>query len=210
MKIFWMKETNINDSCWSYNKLSHFSKMLSSCCRWAGSVTGKQVNFLCGCIFFWHRATIIWILLKWIDRPAITPKQKSNKAEHIMELLLSSPLESATGEPLMRWIAWRFKFFGEEKKTFSMRWHRIDQESCYDYAEAKGGRETTQEKSGLKFRNTLHTQIQTHTYTFASRCTKASVTFTWNYEAFKVLLQTCTFCFQNFPQCTERCWGQKL
>lgn len=45
-----------------------------------------------------------------------------------------------------------------------MRWHRIDQESCYDYDEAKGGRETTQEKSGLKFRNTLHTQIQTHTY----------------------------------------------
>lgn len=45
-----------------------------------------------------------------------------------------------------------------------MRWHRIDQESCYDNDEAKGGRERTQEKSGLKFRNTLHTQTQTRTY----------------------------------------------
>lgn len=163
MKIFWIKETNTKACSWSNNKLSHFSKMLSSCCCWADSVTSYNWSISSSVAFFsWHRATIIWILLKWIRRPAITPKEKYNNAQHITELLLSSPLESPTGEAAIRWTAWLFKFFWWRKETFSMRWHRIDQDSCYDYDEAKGGRERTQEKSGLKFRNTLHTDTHLH------------------------------------------------
>lgn len=161
MKIFWIWETNTKSCCWS-NKLSHIFPrrfLVAIVGLTALQVATSKFHFQLYFVF-WHRATIIWILWKWVHRPAINPQQKHNKAQHIWELLLSSPLES----PAMRRIAWLFKFFWWRKETFSMRWHRIDQESCYDNNEAKGGKERTQEKSGLKFRNTLHTQTQTQTH----------------------------------------------
>ena len=138
--------------------------------------------------------TFLWILLKWRHGPCITPQQKS---QPIGELLSPSPLESPTGEPVMRWIAWLFKFFGEiKRKRFCMRWHWIDQESCYDYDEAKGG-------GGRKNTRGKCTQVQEHVA--HTDTTTASITFAWNYGVFKVPLQTGWFSFQNFPYCTELC-----
>lgn len=56
-----------------------------------------------------------------------------------------------------------------------MRWHRIDQESCYDYEEAKGGkRKNTREKWNKVQEHVARTHTHTHLHLKAGAPQQAS------------------------------------